>query len=229
MTRADLITGSINASSAHPNAARFVAAFAWVCVLMALLLISGCVSTAEPVAEPAPAAPASAAVEPSGPDARSTRLAALEALARRLRTATRTELASEWAQAARDPRSAKQALLLLHPASPQPDEDLAFDIMERLDAAERRIILRGYAAFVADQRRADERQRDNLGSQLERTRKELREESRKVDAVSARVEQEKQRADALAGRVDELQRTLARLREIDKRLIDRSRPQVPAR
>lgn len=197
-------------------------------IMLAIVgLAGGCMTVKKEVNDPPPPPPApeiDTAAEAAAADARTQKLRALESYAKRVRFANRNELAQEWALTAKDPRSPKHALLMLHPNSPQPDEDQAFDIVESLDSAERRIVLRAYAGFVADQRRFEERLRDNLNAQLERSRKDLRDENKRVESAHARVEQEKQRADALAERVDELQRTLARLREIDKRLIDRTAP-----
>lgn len=189
-------------------------------LLVAVAIAAAACSTVKP-ADDAATPPRVTTLSPEA-----QRAADIDALAKRLRGASRADVAIEWAQLAREGSPGKQVLLMLHPLSPQPDEDGAFAQLESLSAPERRAVLRGYSGFLAEQHRADERLRDTLNTQLERVRRDLRDEQKKSDSASARADVEKQRADGLAAKSDDLQRTLARLREIDKRLNERARAQT---
>lgn len=207
-----------------------------------LAAVAGC---AAPLAELPPAPPTASpqiSLAPAAtPDAR--RIAALEALALRLRDADRAGLLVEWTAAQRSAQAPRKALLMLHPGSPVHDPDAALRLLEEVDAEERRVVLRGWAAIMAAIRQSDERAREQaerareqaerareqaerareqLAIQLERQRLLLRDADRRAVDDRQRADIERLRAEALAARIEELQRTMQALRDIDRRQLDRN-------
>lgn len=147
---------------------------------------------------------------------------------RRARAATRTDLAQEWAALAREPSVMREALLLLLPQSPQYDDAQGVQLLERMNPDERRMVLLALTSILAEQRRNDERTREQIAQALERQRALVIASDKRADQLVAQRDEQQKRADAATLRVEqltaqlaELQRTLAALREIDRRLNQR--------
>lgn len=163
------------------------------------------------------------------------RAAAFDAFAQRVRAAPRGELALEWARLEQEPAADRRALLLLLPQSPRLDERQGLLELEQLPSDERRRVLEAWSGVLLEQRRQDERLREQVAQALERQRgtqiqvdrrneqlaQQLADVNRRLAEATLRAEAATLRADQLALQVQELQRTLAALREIDRRLNQR--------